>query len=365
MTEPDAADLQNVKDLILHILRDATDRGEVSDDKPMQQAALQRRVAEACQERSRTRSSSGLRVPTKHEFIECVNALTSAGEVRVHWADGVPGKVWLSVADEQQRQRLHGLSTLEQAVYEQVRTARNLGVWVRHVRARLNLSLTEANRALHELQKRKLIKQVQSFKHKTRKVYMLTELEPSREVTGGSFYDSDGGFDLEFVRRLRELLVKHLREQPWCTAAELTQHLNRSPVLNERLEVADTRTVLDTMCWDSLLCRCDGLTEHVRNERRAHSPEGADGPYYACLRSATADEIELSDPPHAAAHRKAVRASALAHTPCAKCPVREHCSPRNPHIHPLACRYLETWAQNMGDAPHAEPTPATTASHRH
>ena len=46
----------------------------------------------------------------------------------------------------------------------------------------------QINKCLKSLEQRKLIKAVKSVASSNRKVYMLFELEPSREITGGAWY---------------------------------------------------------------------------------------------------------------------------------------------------------------------------------
>ncbi len=57
------------------------------------------------------------------------------------------------------------------------------------------------NNVIKALEKRQFIKSVKPVKNSTRKVYMLFELEPSTEVTGGAWYHQNE-FDTEFVQQL-------------------------------------------------------------------------------------------------------------------------------------------------------------------
>ena len=48
--------------------------------------------------------------------------------------------------------------------------------------------------------------------NKSRKLYMLFELEPSREVTGGAWY-TDSQFDSEFIAAVQQLCLAHIIKQ--------------------------------------------------------------------------------------------------------------------------------------------------------
>ena len=51
------------------------------------------------------------------------------------------------------------------------------------------------------LEKKNLIKPIKSVKFPTKKLYMLSEFEPSSELTGGVWYTGDV-LDLEFIEAL-------------------------------------------------------------------------------------------------------------------------------------------------------------------
>ncbi|KAK4533866.1 hypothetical protein CCYA_CCYA19G4748 [Cyanidiococcus yangmingshanensis] len=297
-------------------------------------------------------------------IAEALNTLLKAGDIQLVRQQRHRGELMIQLANAQ-RKRLAGLSNTERAVYEQVRVAGEYGVWVRHIRGRLGLPLSDVNRALKELQRRELVKQVQNVRNKTRKLYMLAELEPSREVTGGPFYDDEGTFDHEFIHQLRELIWRRLMQVPWTSANELTKFLNQSNVLRFTLEPSDLEMVLQTMCWDLMLCRATdtsaqvrqvrnarGLEQHkTRNSRVPHgSSKTADGMdsntefYYACVRGrdGLASIPDAFVPPERLGF-----GSALSQVPCTKCPVREKCSRLNPVVNARICPYLEAWTRSM------------------
>ncbi|CAI5941523.1 unnamed protein product [Closterium sp. NIES-64] len=83
------------------------------------------------------------------------------------------------------------------------------GIWTRDMKTRTNLQQPQITKIIKTLEGRKLIKAVKSVNNKSRKLYMLYELEPSREVTGGAWY-TDAEFDAEFISALRQLCLTHI-----------------------------------------------------------------------------------------------------------------------------------------------------------
>ena len=56
------------------------------------------------------------------------------------------------------------------------------------MKMRTNLAQPVIQKILKTLESRRLVKSVKNINNPSRKVFMLFELEPSREVTGGAWY---------------------------------------------------------------------------------------------------------------------------------------------------------------------------------
>ena len=63
--------------------------------------------------------------------------------------------------------------------------------------------------AIKQLERQGHIKSVKSVKTPTKKLYMLTEFEPSVELTGGAWY-TDDVLDVEFIDQLSHQLLKYI-----------------------------------------------------------------------------------------------------------------------------------------------------------
>ena len=61
------------------------------------------------------------------------------------------------------------------------------GMWTKDMKFHSNLQQPQITKILKTLESRKLVKSVKSVTGGNRKVYMLYELEPSRELTGGAW----------------------------------------------------------------------------------------------------------------------------------------------------------------------------------
>jgi DNA-directed RNA polymerase III subunit RPC6 len=79
------------------------------------------------------------------------------------------------------------LSAEELLVYQVIKQAGNTGVWTRDLKVRTNLAQPQVTKMLKALEGKSLIKSVKNVNNPSRKLYMLFELEPSREITGGAW----------------------------------------------------------------------------------------------------------------------------------------------------------------------------------
>jgi DNA-directed RNA polymerase III subunit RPC6 len=108
---------------------------------------------------------------------------------------------------------------------------------------------------LKNLEQRQLIKPVKSVTQKAKKLYMLYELEPSKEITGGVWY-SDQEFDHSFISELRDFLVQCLRRLnggKGCTISEISDKIQQSNVSRVALTNDDVGQLMRTLVYDYLV----------------------------------------------------------------------------------------------------------------
>ncbi|KAJ1553341.1 34-kDa subunit of RNA polymerase III (C) [Nowakowskiella sp. JEL0078] len=98
-------------------------------------------------------------------------------------------------------ERTKGLSPNETIVYNYVSGSSDKGIWIKDIRSRSAMHFKVVDEAIKTLEKKSLIKAVKSVKFPTRKIYMLSNLTPSVELTGGIFF-SDGVLDTGFTTSL-------------------------------------------------------------------------------------------------------------------------------------------------------------------
>lgn len=212
----------------------------------------------------------------------------------------------------------------EQIIYNIIEEGGNKGIWIRDIRVKSNLVMTQLNKILKALENKKLIKAVKTVNASKKKVYMLYNLEPDRSVSGGAWYQ-DQDFEAEYVDVLNQQCLRYLqtrREQAartneapkvvetmaCCTVAQVNKFITELGISKIALDDEDLDTILKTVYYD-------GKAERILQ---------TDGSY---LYKAVNAPLE---PP------------GLIHTPCGICPLIKHCSDRG-DVTAKACVYLNEW----------------------
>lgn len=182
---------------------------------------------------SLTLPSYGLRLPC--------NSLSQNRVVFLGAASDKQGEFWgYRYVTDEEASKLGGLTEDERGVYNFIEREGNKGIWFRDLKKRTPIEHARLSKLLKTLITRKLIKQENSVQGKNRKVYMLYELEPAREVTGGAFH-SGHELDLEFVAQLAEVALAYLRKFIVASADEILGFISSTGISKVALSVDDTQ----------------------------------------------------------------------------------------------------------------------------
>lgn len=133
-------------------------------------------------------------------LVPVINQLI--GESRLNMSTNpVTQELHYTLVSTELAQQLCGLDVSAKMVYEVIERAGNMGIWTKDIRVQTNIQQQALNKIFKSLESRQLIKPVKSVAAKSKKLYMLYNLTPSKELTGGIWY-SDLEFDHEYVHEL-------------------------------------------------------------------------------------------------------------------------------------------------------------------
>ncbi|KAI7901384.1 RNA polymerase Rpc34 [Cokeromyces recurvatus] len=255
------------------------------------------------------------------------------------------GENMLKAIDLRDAEKASKLNDDARLVYNAIRAAGNTGIWTKDLKKKTNLHTIVLNRTLKSLEQKHEIKAVKHVKYPTRKIYMLFNVTPSSEVTGGAWY-TDQELDVDFIESLKTACLKYIMSRSfpriegvpdavfgadhehYPTAAEVRRFITESRISSIDLSVKDITSLLDVLVYDGVVEKklpfMVGMDDFSDDE-----DEGDDASiqwsYKAVRKAATRLPIE-----------------ALTETPCGKCPVFSFCVEDGP-ISPITCEYFNTW----------------------
>jgi DNA-directed RNA polymerase III subunit RPC6 len=153
--------------------------------------------------------------------VEAINQLLGAGLIAI--SEEAEEIVYHSLTKEQ-AQAVTGLSSEEAVVLQTVRETGSLGIANVEIKGRTGIPTARVNRLLTSLEHKGLVQSVKSVQAKNRKVWLVSEIEPSTEVTGGFLYNTDQEFDNDLLHLLLQSAKQYLQEHT-AGVKELTQYL--------------------------------------------------------------------------------------------------------------------------------------------
>ena len=114
-------------------------------------------------------------------------------------------------------------------VYQVCEKAGNRGIWTRDIKNATNMPQHTLTKTLKLLEQRNLIKAVRSVTSKSKKLYMLFDVVPAKELTGGPWY-TDQEFDAEFVEELKKFIVQLVKSQGMIALQNISERVRVSGI---------------------------------------------------------------------------------------------------------------------------------------
>lgn len=220
---------------------------------------------------------------------------------------------WVSLKDAE---KFRGLDATERMVYDMIERSGQNGVTKRDMKFRTNIQNTsELKQIVDRLIARGLIKEIKSVQGANKKVYIASEVEPSAAHTGGPWYNDEKEFDTEFIETIYAHILSYMATMEFVTVESVTEYVADLKISNEDLTKSDTRQLMMTMLYDSVIEECEGRKDGGEYYRRATSTPGVNH---------------------------------LSSVPCGSCPVFHDCSPDGV-ISPRTCVYMKEWLEQTTD----------------
>lgn len=199
-------------------------------------------------------------------------------------------------------------------IYKLISDSGSQGIWAKELSTKSKIPAGTLARLTKTLEHRRLIKQITPAQYKTRKVWMLYELEPASELSGGSWY-KDGQIDSDLINLLRSKTLEYLANTGEAvTAEDVQQFLASNHSLSRSID--NIESILRTLVLDRELSMTEPLTTAGVTTYR--------------LRPRSMRTNEFSK-------------TFFSQIPCVSCHLRKSCSPGNSVVSPETCQYMSKW----------------------
>jgi len=227
-------------------------------------------------------------------------------------------------------EKLRRLDDPTRQVYQQIEKAGDKGAWSKSLKDQTKLQQHTITKATKELIKLQLIKEVKSVHNRNRKVFMLIDLEPSKEVSGGTWY-KDGEFNSSWIETLREHCLAHLEKNPGRPAslADLHRYVMQHPAPQVPTE-DDINSIMKTLELD------EDVSSIVSQNGQKVFMKKRKGAFAAHF------DLFAARLPNFMQPMEQVTGSMV--VPCLCCPLRNECKAGG-RVCPEKCEYLTRWLQ--------------------
>jgi len=272
-------------------------------------------------------------------------------------------------------------------VYSIIDDSGTEGIWSKTIKTKTGLHETLMRSALKALETKRLISDMKSVEHPTRKMYIKSTLRPSEKATGGAWY-TDNELDEAFIEGLTSVLYKYIEARSFYRSTHAHAAPRRQPA--KRIKgMSDAEAKASKSGGARIKAEPD-----ASNELRALSPAPQPAPKDAVTllplpptyrgypslaeltlfiesspitqTTLTSDDIaalldvliydrrveQIVSGPDGVAYKAvrrpivgeeaAERGNGLTEAPCGRCPVFELCEEGGP-VGPSSCVYFQEW----------------------
>jgi len=187
-------------------------------------------------------------------LVQVINELSKESKLQMS-KSGVDNDLYYMLVADEIAQKYVGLDVSAKLVLQCIEKAGDNGIWTKEIRMRTNIQQQALNKIFKQLEQRCLIKPVKSVTAKAKKLYMLYELTPSKEITGGVWY-SGLEFDHEFISELRTFVVhcvRRLNSGHGVTIIEIKKKMEQAKVSRVQLNVDEVKQLVQTLVFDNYI----------------------------------------------------------------------------------------------------------------
>jgi len=184
------------------------------------------------------------------QLVPIINDLTRSG--RLSMGKNANNELVFSLVSNQIAAKFVGLDASARLVYQVIEAAGSVGIWTKEIRQKCNILQQKLTKILKTMESRQMVKPVKSVSAKTKILYMLYDLKPAKEITGGPWF-TEMEFDSEFINDLRTFIILCTRKMNGgrgVTLAQISDKMSQAKVSRVELNMDEVQQLLQTLAFD-------------------------------------------------------------------------------------------------------------------
>jgi len=257
----------------------------------------------------------------KEAKVEIINNLLA--ERRVILLETKGGEILYKYQSKEKADKYKELTSAEIPIYQLLEDASNRGLSTREIKDKTGITTARVNKLLGSMENKGMIKFIKSIQAKKKKVYMLSEIEPSIDITGGIWYN-ETEFNTNLIDTLSERCLEYIEKQKTASRKEITLYIRSLRILPSDIKEEEMQSILNILFFD----------DKIEIARTATS--GTE----EAISSASGGKIMVNNVYKI--KKKYIPDMAILKIPCTYCPVIKECHPDG-IISPQTCEYFKDW----------------------
>lgn len=255
----------------------------------------------------------------RDEKTDLLNSLLAEGRITLFQRND--GEFMYKYQSKEKAEKYKELTSSEVPIYQLLEEATDRGLTTKEIKDKTGITTAKINKILGSMENKGLIKAFKSIQGKKRKVFMLSEIEPSTEITGGIWY-SELEFNKQLIDTLCEKCIEFIRKKNTATRKEITLHIRSLGMLQGAIKEEEVQSILNILQFDDKIEVVKNRIEIIESALSAGNKAIFNKTYKVKKRY----EPEV----------------VLLSVPCTYCPLIKECYPDGV-ISPNTCLYFKEW----------------------
>lgn len=254
---------------------------------------------------------------SREDKKEALNELLAKGRVTLLETRG--GELAYRYQSEEKAEKYKELTANEIPIYQLLEESGDHGMSNKEIKDKTGITTVKINKILGSMENKGLIKVFKSIQGKKKKVYMLSEVEPSVEITGGIWY-TELEFNKKLIDALCEKCISFIDRKGTATRKELTLYIRTLGLLPGDIKEEEVQSIVNILQFDNKIEPVKATLERMEAASKCGETFGK------AYRLRKVYESEV----------------ALLSVPCSYCPLVKECQPDGV-VAPSTCAYFKEW----------------------